>query len=133
MDELERIHKLHYEEYLNFIKEQLEIGECVCEKTFKKLTKYSERGENALEIKEFINGKYSSEKKIQPFDSVFIFMELVLTESSIVTSVIYTCEQEIENYSKSHRFFKFTDSPMQPSLYKSDFFIKVFEYKPSKI
>lgn len=133
-EKLKRKHKIQFEEYSNFVKEQVNKGECVCEKTFNILTEYSELFVNKNpSFKESLNWKYSSCKKIQPFDAVFCFVELEMTEDCMNISMIYTCEDEIENYSKSHRFFKFSDSLIQPSIYKSGFFVKVFEYKPSKI
>ena len=110
----------------NAKKIELEKGEGLCKKTEAALY---ECFDDLFSLRENFSNKmthYFSGRKRGVFDEWDTFLESMDNDGGFAFKVITFSKDEIESYAKSHRTYKcFLDGRTN--------FIKVFEFKPSKI
>lgn len=125
----------------NFIKSELEKGEGVCKKTEEELLSCLEKNDligffcDERGIPNF--EEYSSGRRIKPFDEWSCFIEVVTRDGGALiiefggtkqlAYIIHKfSSEEVESYAKSHRVF-------MDKKHGLPRFVKIFEFKPSKI
>jgi hypothetical protein len=123
------------------INSEKEKGERLCKKTesalYKALNNNKDIAEIFIDNKKVTFDKYSSGRKVRPFDEWSCFPEVCVENDSplvihmglgnqIAITITKFCVEEIQSYAKSHRVFK-------DPIHNVQKFVQVFEFKSEKI